>query len=227
MSYTYDSFVDAAMAAFTNIPTTGPNANAAFLAAMPTIIDQAEQKIYADLQLLATIVRDTSASTVANTRNFTLPAPSGAAQFTVLQSVNIINGADRIPVLKCSREVMDFIWPSDTGTPGVLPSKWAPLTDTVIMFGPAPSTTYQVECIGTIRPAALSESNQTTYISTELPGLFFAAAMVAASGFMRNFGAQADDPKMANSWQQQYDILLPLAQGEEQKRKFAGFYGSA
>jgi len=227
MSYTYDTFVDAAMAAFANIPTTGANANASFLAAMPTIIDQAEQKIYADLQLLVTIVRDTSASTVANTRNFTLPAPAGASQFTVLHSINIINGSARTPVIKVSREVMDIIYPSDVGVVGVVPSKWAPLTDTVILFGPAPSTTYQVECIGTIRPAALSESNQTTYLSTQLPGLFFAAAMVTTAGWMRNFGAQADDPKMANSWQQQYDILLPLAKGEETARKFAGFYGGS
>jgi hypothetical protein len=227
MSYTYDTFVDAAMAAFANIPTTGANANAAFLAAMPTIINQAEQKIYADLQLLATIVRDATASTVANTRNFTLPAPAGASQFTVLQSINIINGADRAPVIKVSREVMDVIYPSDVGVIGVVPNRWALLIDTVILFGPAPATTYQVECIGIIRPAALSETNQTTYLSTQLPGLFFAAAMVTTAGWMRNFGSQADDPKMSLSWQQQYDTLLPLAQGEETARKFAGFYGSS
>lgn len=224
--YTYDTFVDAALAAFSNIPTTGANANASFLAAMPTIIDQAEQKIYADLQLLATIVTDGTGLTSANTRNFTLPTPAGASQFTVLQSVNILNGTSRTPVIKCARELLDFLWPDNTGT-GAVPSKWAPLTDTVIIFGPSPTTAYNVECIGTIRPAPLADDNQTTYLSTQLPGLFFAAAMVAVSGFMRNFGAQADDPKMANSWQQQYDILLPLAKGEETMRKFASFYGSA
>jgi len=227
MAYTYDSLVDAAMAAFTNIPTTGANANASFLAAMPTIIDQAEQKIYQDLQLLSTIVRDQTGTTTPGTRSFTLPAPAGASQFTVLQSINVINGSDRTPVIKVSREVLDWIWPSETGETGVIPAKWAPLTDTVILFGPAPTTAYGIECIGTIRPAALSDSNQTTWLSTQLPGLLFAAMMVTASGYMRNFGSQADDPKMSLSWQQQYDTLLPLAKGEETARKFAGFYGGS
>lgn len=225
MTYTYNTLVQDTLAAFTNIPTIGANANASFLAAMPTIIDQAEQKIYADLQLLVTIVRDSSGTTTPGTRNFTLPAPASASQFTVLQSVNIINGPLRTPVVKVSREVMDIIWPSDAGLVGVVPAKWAPLTDTVILFGPAPTTAYNVECIGTIRPAPLSPTNQTTYLSSQLSGLLFAACMVTAAGYMRNFGSQADDPKMAQSWQAQYDILLPLAKNEESARKFAGFYG--
>jgi hypothetical protein len=224
--YTYDTLVDVALAAFTNIPTIGPNANAALLAAMPTIIDQAEQKIYQDLQLLSTIVRDTTGLTGVGTRNFTLPTPAGASQFVVLQSINILNGTARMPVIKCSRELLDSIWPSDMGT-GAIPNKWAPVTDTLILFGPAPTAAYNVECIGTIRPAALADANQTTWVSTQLPGLLFAATMVTASGFMRNFGSQADDPKMALSWQQEYDRLLTLAKGEESARKFQSFYGGA
>jgi hypothetical protein len=225
MSYDYTSFT-AAMATFTNIPFTGADANAAFIAAMPSIIDQAEQRLYQELQLLATVVRDATASTTPGTRNFTLPTPAGASRFVVLQSLNILNGADRYPVVKCSRELLDMLWPSDTG-PGSIPNKWAPVSDTTILFGPAPTSTYDVECYGTIRPAPLSVSNTTTFLSVELPGLFLAASMIAASGYMRNFGAQADDPKMASSWQDQYDRLLPAAKSEETMRKFAGFYGSA
>lgn len=225
MSYTYATFTEA-MATFTNIPFTGADANAAFIAAMPSIIDQAEQRIYQKLQLLTTIVRDATATTTPGTRNFTVPTPAGASRFTVLQSINILNGADRYPTIKISRELLDVIWPSDTG-PGSIPNRWAPVTDTAILFGPAPTSAYDVEIYGNIRPAPLSASNTTTFLSVELSGLFLAAAMVTASGYMRNFGAQADDPKMASSWQDQYDRLLPDAEGEEIKRKFQGFYGSA
>lgn len=225
MSYTYDTFTEA-MSAFTSIPFTGANANAAFIAAMPSIIDQAEQRIYQKLQLLATVIRDATGTTTPGTRNFTLPTPAGASRFVVVQSINILNGADRYPVIKCSRELLDMFWPSDTGS-GSIPNKWAPVTDAAILFGPAPTSAYDVEIYGTIRPAPLSASNTTTFLSVELSGLFLAAAMVTAAGYMKNFGAQADDPKLASSWQDQYDRLLPAAEGEETMRKFQGFYGSA
>jgi hypothetical protein len=225
MSYTYATFTEA-LAAHTNIPFVGPNANASFVAAMPTIIDQAEQKIYADLQLLATIVRNNVGTTGIGTRNFTLPVPAGATRFVVVQSINILNGDTRVPVTKVSRELMDMLWPSETG-PGSIPNKWAPVTDTTILFGPAPTAAYNVEIYGTIRPAALSAVNTTTFLSVELSALLFAAAMVAASGYMKNFGQQSDDPKMSQSWQDQYDRMLPLFKTEETMRKFAGFYGSA
>jgi hypothetical protein len=225
MSYTYATFQEA-LTAFTGIALTGANANSAFVAALPTIIDQAEQRIYQDLQLLATVVRDTTTATTPGTRNFTLPTPAGASRFVVLQSLNILNGDQRYPVVKCSRELLDMLWPSDTGN-GSIPNRWAPLTDVVVLLGPAPTTAYDVECIGTIRPAALSSSNTSTFLSSQLPGLFFAAAMLTATGYMKNFGSQSDDPKMSASWQTQYDQMLPLAKGEETARKFASFYGSA
>lgn len=221
--YTYATFVTA-LEVETNIPLTGVDANAGFVAILPTIIDQAEQQIYRELDLLATIVRDTSGMTTANTRNFTLPSALG--RFVVLESINIISNDQRYPLTKISREVMDNIWPSDAGN-GSLPAKWAPVTDQIIMFGPAPSAVLTVECIGTIRPTPLSASNTTTFLSQYLPDLFLAAAMVNASGYMRDYGAQADDPKFATSWGQRYAELLPSAKNEEMRRKFQGFVGGA
>lgn len=221
--YTYSSFVTA-LEVETNIPLTGVDANTGFVAILPTIIDQAEQQIYRELDLLATIVRDTSGTTTANTRNFTLPTTLG--RFVVLESVNVISNDQRYPLTKISREVMDNIWPSDAGN-GSLPAKWAPVTDQIIMFGPAPSAVLTVECIGTIRPTPLSASNTTTFLSLYLPDLFFSAAMLYASAYMREYGAQADDPKLAMSWQATYDRLLPSAKSEENRRKFQGFVGGA
>lgn len=222
MAYTYNQFVTA-LEVETNIPLTGADANTGFVAILPTIIDQAEQQLYRELDLLATIVRDTSATTTANTRNFTLPTASG--RFVVLQSLNIVSNDQRYPLVKVSREVMDAIWPSDAGN-GSLPAKWAPVTDQLVLLGPAPSATLTVECVGTIRPTPLSASNTTTFLSQYLPDLFLAAAMVNATGYMRNYGSQADDPKMALSWQARYDALLPSAQTEEMKRKFEAFVGA-
>lgn len=215
--YTYATFVTA-ISTETNIAES----DVEFQAIMPTVIDQAEQRIYRDLQLIATIVRDSSSSTTANQRSFTLPTASG--RFVVLESVNIGSGADKRALTKVSREVIDNIWPSDTAESAeTVPTKYAPVTDQIILFGPPPGDAITVEVVGTIRPDPLSASNTTTFLSQYLPDLFLAAAMSAMSGYMRNFGSQADDPKMAMSWEMDYKNRLPSAANEETKRKYQAF----
>ena len=213
-----------AIVAETNITITGANAQAGFIAILPTIIDQAEGRIYREpgLEFLSSVVTDTSGSTAANTRQFTLPQ-----HFTVLQSVNIIQNDERTPLSKYSREALDFLWPSNNPPgPASVPLAWAPLTDQVIVWGPCPAVVAQVECIGNVRPANLSASNTDPWLWAYLGDLAFAAAMVFASAYMRNFGAQSDDPKMAQSWEAVYQSLLPGAKSEEMRRKFQATGGA-
>jgi len=218
MAYTYATFVSA-LSTEVNISSTETN----FVIILPTIIDQAEQRIYRDLDLLSTIVSDTSATTSANQRSFTLPQDQG--RFVTVQSINIFNSSnERVPLTKVSREAIDLLWPSETAASATtIPSKYAPLTDQQVLFGPPPGAAFTVEVIGTIRPASLSASNTTTFLSQYLPDLFLAASMVAASGYMRNFGSQADDPKMALSWESDYQMRLASASAEEMRKKFQAF----
>jgi hypothetical protein len=119
---------------------------------------------------------------------------------------------------------MDMLWPDDTAASGSqTPVAYAPITDQLILLGPAPGAAFDIQCIGTIRPAALSASNTTTFLSTRLPDLFFAASMVALTAYQQNWGAQADNPQMALSWDKNYADRLPSAQSEETKRKFQAF----
>ena len=46
--------------------------------------------------------------------------------------------------------------------------------------------------------------------------------MVFASGYQKNFGSQSDDPKMAMSWEDQYQKLMASANAEELRKKWAG-----
>ena len=217
MSYTYTTFVEALLLAIQK-----PSDNVAFQTYLPTVIDQAEQMCYRDLDLLATIVRNTSGVTTPNDRNFTLPTSSG--RFVVLQSINILNNTSRSFCVKCSREVIDVLWPDNTSpSSDTVPNLYAPLTDQIIMFGPSPGSAFTVECIGTVRPAGLSASNANTFLSNYLPDLFFAAAMISSTAYNQDWGAEKDDPKMAMSWVTKYQSLLPGAQGEETKRKYQAF----
>ena len=201
-----------------------------FVANLPSTIDDAEQRIYRDLDLLNTVVRATGTLSVG-TRTFTLPQNLG--RFVVTNGFNVItpvattvpDNGTRNQLVPCSRDVLDMLWPSTTGA-GV-PALYAMITDQEIIVGPAPGAAYTCEVIGTIRPTPLSASNTTTYLSLYLPDLFLSASMVFMSAYMRNFGAQADDPKMAVSWESHYQTELASANVEEQRRRYAsGQWGS-
>ena len=70
MSYTYSSFVNAI-----SVETAIPSTDANFLAIMPTIIYQAEQYLYRELDLLSSIVTITTTA-VIDTRRQILPTTS-------------------------------------------------------------------------------------------------------------------------------------------------------
>jgi hypothetical protein len=201
-----------------------------FVAIFPSLIDYAEQRPYRELDLLNTVTRQTGLLT-SGSRDFTLPTTSG--RFVVTNGINVItpytqtnpNSGTRNQLSPVSRDWMDFNWPSTTGTG--TPTDYAMITDQTVILGPVPDQAYTVEVIGTIRPTPLSASNTTTYLTLYLPDVFFAAGMIFGTGWQKNFGAQSDDPKMATSWEGQYQTLIASANVEEQRKRYAsGAWGS-
>lgn len=222
MAYTYASY-SAALAELMVTSVTDSD----FVAILPSIIDYAEQRSYRELDLFANQVTDTTGVLTANQRAFALPTSIGS--FIVVGNINVITPAGatsangtRVPVQPTSRDVIDLLYPSNTTAAGV-PQLFAMTDPGNAMFGPAPDAAYHVEVVGTQRPAPLSLSNTTTILTTYLPDLFMAASMVFASGFMRNFGSQGDDPKMAQSWENQYQLLKASAETEQQRQNFASW----
>lgn len=219
--YTYDTYTQA----LTTLMVTS-TADVNFVAIEPSIIDYAEQRIYRELDLQITQVTVPSQLS-ANSRDLTLPSSAGT--FIVTDYINVYTPAGttssngtRNMVVPASRETIDMLWPS--GIVGsTLPQMFAMVNPTDAIFGPAPDQAYNVDVVGTIRPTALSSSNQTTILTTYLPDLFMAASMVFASGYMRNFGAQADNPQMSQSWEGQYQLLKASADAEAARQVYAGW----
>lgn len=217
MSYTYTTYV-AALADLMATATT----DADFTTILPSIIDYAEQRLYRELDLLSTRVADTGTLT-ANTRNFTLPSNIG--RFVITEGINIYTPVGttttRNPVIPVSLDWINWSWQTNTAASATtIPQFFAMLTDQVVVFGPPPGAAFTAEVVGTVRPAALSSSTTTTYLTLYLPDLFMAASMIFASGFQKNFGAQSDDPKMSASWSSQYDQLLVSANAENERQRY-------
>lgn len=216
MSYNYATFLSS-LANMLVIPATDSN----YLQALPNIIDDAEQRIYRELDLLSTVVRDTSGTLTANSRNFTFPQ-----HFVVSESINVFTPVgtqtQRNQLIPTTREFLDAVWPNEAApsTPSV-PAYYAMITDQEIIVGPAPDAAYAMEVVGTIRPAPLSASNTTTYLTNYLPDLFFAESLVFGYGYLKDYGAMTDDPRSAVSWEAHYQALWQSANTEENRKKYA------
>lgn len=197
-----------------------------FQAALPNAIDQMEQYLYRELQLLNTITTDASTTFVAGARQFSLPSTNGT--FVVVNNIYAITPAGqsnpnlgtRNALMPCSREYLDFTFPSSTGS-GV-PQYFAPSSQTTFIVGPWPDHGYQAEVVGTYRPQPLSSTNITTLLSVYFPDLTLSASMFFLAAYQQNFGASGyvDDPAMGPTWKANTENLLKSAQTEEAMKKF-------
>jgi hypothetical protein len=201
--------------------STDPN----WLTELPNIIDYAEQRIYRELDLLATRVTDTSGSLTANNRVFSLPTSVGT--YVVLEYLNVLSPSSatfstgtRNQLVPVSRAYLDAAWPVNSISVNTIPQCYAMRDNASVVLGPWPDQNYPVECIGTQRPTPLSAANQSTYLSTVLPDLFFAASMIKASVYMRDLSPDADNPMLAVSWEGIYGKLMMSADNEEARKMY-------
>jgi len=218
MSLTYSTFTTS-LANMIVVPLSDP----AYAVALPNIIDDAEQRLYRELDLLSTRVTATGALT-PNNRNFVLPTGNGT--FVVVEQMNVITPAGqtnpdlgtRYPLNPVSKEYLDAVWPG--AAPVGIPSLMAPVSQQGWIVGMWPDAAYTVEVVGTIRPAPLSAANQTTFLSTYLPDVFLAAALVMSAGYQLNFSAGGDNPQASVTWETHLKPLLDSARVEEIRKKF-------
>lgn len=189
---------------------------------IPQAITYAENRIYRDLDFLATVTANSTFSLTFANRNVTIPEDT----FVTIQDVNVITpfGAlspdtgTRNQLLPVTKEFLNATYPNAQFLS--VPQYFAMLNQSSFIVGPLPDNNYLLEVVGTVRPASLSDSNKTTFISLYLPDLFLMASMIFVSGYQRNFGRQSDDPAMAQSYEGQYKSLLAGAMVEEARKKF-------
>jgi len=216
MSYDYNGFVSAFA-----LNLVVPSNNGDFQSMLPNAIDDAEQRIRRDLDLLANVVRDQTGTLTPNNRTFTFPQ-----HFVVCERVSVFTPvgttANRILLVPVSVEWLSYVWPNEAApsTPSV-PAYYGMLTDQSIIVGPSPDDVYTVEVTGTVIPPALSATNTSTWISTYLPDLFMAAAMIYGAAWQQNFSALGDNPAQGMTWGQMYTQKLQSAEVEEQRKRYA------
>jgi hypothetical protein len=219
---TFDDVV-AALMTLNEVPFNNSDEN--FIRIIPAMMLYADGRIYRELTFLATTTTQPIMLTQFN-REVVLPLSVRAmrAISVITPAGAITTNSKRRPLERIPSEVLDFFWPQSTFRPGV-PQKYAlvgqqapaivppppgpqsQVMQHVIRLMPTPDQAYSAEVLGDIRPLPLSEDNPQTYLSVTYPELFIACCMIFAAGYQRDFGAQSDDPRMAQSWEQQYGML--------------------
>lgn len=232
----YDGTVSGTTSYVTQISTMAvvDPTNTEFLAILPQAITYAENRICRDLDFLFTSVANSSYTVPVNSRTITVPAanfyPSENGTLVVCEQINLITPAGtsdpdscvRVPLLPVTKEFLDAVYGASAQTGQ--PKYFCPFGDGesnyTFLVGPYSNATYYVEIIGTYRPASLSATNLTTFISMYLPDLFIMASMIYISAYQRNFSsASGNDPQMPVTYETQYQALLRSAIAEENRKK--------
>jgi hypothetical protein len=90
------------------------------------------------------------------------------------------------------------------------------------IVAPVPDLAYPLRITGTWRPAPMGASNPKTWLGDNLPDLLYAAVMVEAFAYQRDFSPTGDQPQAAMSWATQYNDLKRAALQEELLKKGMG-----
>ena len=227
--FNYQTF-STALAIEMAVPNNDPT-DVQFAAILPTLIDQAEQRCYRDLDLLAATSAQLLFLTAGSSK---LDLSTLLPNLLVLEDVNIIvpvtvtnpELGERVPAFPVSKEWLRMTYGS-SAVQG-MPTYYAMSDDRTVALGPFPDADYTVELVGKYRPVPLysaqpADGTQTTFLTTLVPDVFLAAAMCAGSGYQHNWGAQSDDPRQAMSWESNYQTLLGSAKSEEMRKKYHGW----
>lgn len=206
-------------------------ANADFLAMVPNAIEYTEDRLSRDLNVLNNTAYVSAGSLTPNLNTFTIPAPV-VGPFIILENLYIITPAgsaagsgEYVPLTPVSKDYILSSWPSSTTA--AAPRFYAMVNASAVFLGPWPDAAYVVFVAFQTRRAQLSEDVTTNYLTSTYSDMYLAASMVFMAGYLKNYGAQADDPKMALSWEAQYQTLLGPAKQQADRMRSMGSAWSA
>ena len=189
ISYTYDSLKTA-------LQDWMEDSFADFTGELDDIIGKAELRCVRDLDLdLFHQVDGSSVTTAAGTTTITLPSDAIMLRTLWVNSV----------LLEPKSESYCYYY-NDLASNGQ-PLYWCQVTETLVKLSPTPDDAYSTRLYYLRRPARLSSTTSTTFLSTNAGDLLFAACKVLSEQFDKA-------PEDAAAAEAEYQNILPRAQRE-------------
>lgn len=214
--------------------TQQEQADPSFTSATPTFVNNAELRIYRELDFMASSGQNLSLQTTAGSKTLDLTGMTGQTVAggtpvaypypVVVQGIAARIGSRWIPFQLVSLDWLEMSWPDETraAAPTVGLAYYNMLDNQTARLAPVPDLAYRLRVTGQWRPAPMSPSNPETWLGDNLPDLLFCAVMVEAMGYQRDFGTQAADPQAAMSWEARFEDAKRSALREEALRKGLG-----
>jgi hypothetical protein len=163
-----------------------------FTSQVPTLIGLGEQRLLDDLDLSIFDITDTAKTTTQG--QATLSKPSDIISVRTLQ-------VDGTPLEERS---FDYIEDYNAGAAQGKPKYFNEQSDTEVVLAPIPDQSYATTFRGSARPDALSDSNQTTWLSEKFGDTLLYACLIEAERYV---GSQRSE-----EWRQVYgNEKLPAA----------------
>lgn len=180
------------------------NDGSEFIAAIPKMVNRVEERLTKTLDDYG-LVTTTSVALSSGKNTFTLP--SGAL---IIKNIHIKDSGTKIGLLQRTDEFINDYWPvsASTGTP----KYYARKTNTDILFAPTASATYGGSIVYTVKPSALTSTNQNNYYSDFCYDALFYGAMVEAMDFMKNY-------TVSNVYSQRYENAVELLRNQARRTR--------
>lgn len=189
------------------------------------IIDAGELRCYREVDFQATSKIEQSSFGTTAPGNALVSTPSDlliirAVDYFTPVNTNDTNGGTRVPLEPRDESWIKDYWPARSLT--APPKFYAVLNPTTLLVAPTPDAAYTIEMSLSYRPTPLSSSNTTTLLTLNAPDMFLYATLVFAAGYLKNFGAQSDNPQVALSWEGEYQKAKSSVVSEEKRKKAQG-----
>lgn len=200
-----------------------------FANSLPMFSQYAEARMYKEMIFLATRTTEESAQFTAGNAYFPLAllqnpiiVVEGFAAITPVGATS--ETGTRWEFDPVSLDMVDMAFPTASTTSAPTDAAtairyWSMYDNQTIKYGPTMDAAYTGSVTGIFQPTPLGADNADTYLTLNWMPQFIACSMISVTGWLRNYGAQADDPKMALSWEQQYKELSAGMMLEEQRRR--------
>lgn len=187
----------------TLVPQYSERTDAAFAAQVPTFIALAENRI-------ATEVKQQGFQSVVKGNLAVTPVMAKPSYWKSTISFNYTDATGaRQPLLLRNLEYVRNYWPNDSLTS--TPRFYADYNATHFLLGPTPSAAFAFELSYYARLQPLGPTNDSNWLTLNMPQLLFAAIMVEASRFAKNSARQA-------SYEDMYQGAKGGLQGENSER---------
>lgn len=195
VSYTYDTLVAA-------LQSNLDDEDADFAADLPELISRGELRLLRDLDLAIFDVTDEAIGNMQGSVK-TVQKPDG---FLVARAVFIVVSGSRVFLDPRSREFLLDYWPSTTTYSQ--PLYFSDEHNTAqILVSPTPDLDYQWGAVYSKRPAGLSSSNTSTWLSTNVGDALLHACLIECEKFV------IEDERL-QMWSTEYARLTQAAKQE-------------